>query len=355
MNRFVRVLISLLLAFVMSFSVTFAESGQDVSRQDSKEQAAAEQTEDASHEAAEQNESRQKKPATGVYKKNGYYYYRSPKTGKTRKKAGFIRWKGNRYYVQKGGRIITSKTFKIGKYRYRARKDGRIAVGVYKWGKKHKLYYSDPETGRWVTIKSHRCQKGVKWNGSWYYLQTNSEVAVNRPVVINNKHYFADSEGVCSRIKIRKTNSPVVRVARRQIGRHTKSQVSKFWTWYYGSRFINTDATPWCGTFVGWCYRKAGKYSKISSVGSKGYVPSYSSFASRRGKWVKKSKAKGGDIIVFGRNRHVGIVEGIYKGYIYTIEGNSGPTAEIGTGLPGAVSRRVYKLTDPDIKGVIHP
>jgi len=60
MDRFVRVLISLLLAFVMSFSVTFAESGQDVSGQESKEQAAAEQTEDASPEAAEQKETRQK-------------------------------------------------------------------------------------------------------------------------------------------------------------------------------------------------------------------------------------------------------------------------------------------------------
>ncbi len=347
MKRISCFLITILLVISMPFSVSFAaelSDGESLSA-DSDSSPAVEQK-------APKKES---KPRTGVYRKNGHYYYKSPKTGKIRRKAGFIRWRGNRYYVQKGGKIITSKTFKVGKYRYRARSDGRIAVGVYRWGEKRRLYYSSPKTGRWVTIKSHRCQKGVRWKGNWYYLQTNSEVAVNRPVVINNQPYVADSEGVCTRIKVNATKNPVLKIARRQLGRHTKSQVSRFWTWYYGSRFVNTDATPWCGTFVAWCYRKAGRYSKIRSVGNKGYVPSYSNFASRRGKWVRKSRAKGGDIIVFGRNRHVGIVERVYKGYIFTIEGNSGPTAEIGTRLPGAVTRRVYKLTDPDIKGVIHP
>lgn len=391
MNRIIRVFIAILLVVTMSSGVIFAadqteeeasqpagnEAAEDVSQpaveeaseeeaisQPAVDEAAEEASQPAGDETAEEEasqpegdepEKKETKPGTGVYRKNGYYYYRNPKTGKKRKTAGFIKWNGNRYYVQKGGKIITSKTFRVGRYRYRARKDGRIAVGVYRWGKKRKLYYSDPKNGRWVTIKSHRCQKGVKWKGNWYYLQTNSEVAVNRPVVIKNRQYVADSEGVCTKIKENSTKDPVLKVARKQLGKHTKSQVSKYWTWYYGSRFINTDATPWCGTFVGWCYRKAGRYGKIRSVGNKGYVPSYSGFASSRGKWVKKSRAKEGDIIVFGRNRHVGIVDRVYKGYIYTIEGNSGPAAEIGTGLPGAVTRRVYKLTDPDIKGVIHP
>ena len=200
-----------------------------------------------------------------------------------------------------------------------------------------------------------RSQKGVKWKGHWYYLQTNSEVAVNRPVVINNLPYYANSEGICSRLEAAKTTNAVLKTARKQLGKSTKAQVKGFWTWYYGTKFVNTDVTPWCGSFVGWCYKKAGMYSKIRSVGNKGYVPSYSSFAGRKGKWVRKAKARGGDIIVFGRNRHVGIVDYVYKGYIYTIEGNSGPDAEIGTRKPGAVTRRVYKLSDPDIKGVIHP
>lgn len=345
MKRTFRTAITLLLAFVMSLSVTFAAEDQtQASQTGSSAAAATTQTASVSTPA----------PKPGVFKKGSYYYYKNPKTGVLRKKAGFVRWNGNIYYVRKGGKITTSKTFKIGKHRYRAYRDGRIAVGIYKWGKEGKLYYSDPKNGRWAKIKSHRCQKGVKWKGCWYYLQTDSSVALNRPVVINNLPYYADAEGKCTRLEVVETNSEVVKVARRQIGKRTKSQVSRFWSWCRG-RFVNTDVTPWCGTFVAWCYKQAGVYGKIRSVGNIAYVPRYSSFANRRGKWVKKSKARPGDIIVFGRNRHVGIVETVYKGYIYTIEGNSGPDAEIGTRKPGAVTRRVYKLNDKDIKGVLHP
>lgn len=300
------------------------------------------------------------KPAdqTGVIKgKDGFYRYKDPKTKKIRTKAGFIKWNGYKYYIYDGGKIAAGRTFKVGKHHYHAYANGKIPVGVHIWSKAQKLYYSDKD-GHWVKIKSHRCQKGVKWKGNWYYLQTDSTVATNRPVVINNLPYFANSKGVCSKIAVNQTNNAVLKVARKQLGKHTKSQVKKFWTWYYGTRFIDTDRTPWCASFVAWCYRDAGKYGKMKRVrnyGSLGYVPTYSRYARNRGKWIARKKAKAGDIIVFGRNRHVGIVERVYKGYIYTIEGNSGPTAEIGTGKPGAVTRRVYKLSDPDIKGVLRP
>ena len=68
-----------------------------------------------------------------------------------------------------------------------------------------------------------------------------------------------------------------------------------------------------------------------------------------------RSKAKGGDVIVFGRNRHVGLVEGISGDYIITIEGNAGPTAAIGCKKPGAVVRNAYKIDSVKIKGIIRP
>lgn len=332
MKRVLRTIVAVLLLFAMSLCMSFA---------------------------AEENAQQKTKatPQLGVIEKNGSYYYKHPKTNQIRKDAGFVKWNGNIYYIQKGGKIITSKTFKVGNYQYRACKNGKIAVGVYGWGsgKNRKLYYSNPKNGRWVKIKSYRYQKGVKWKGKWYYLQTDSSVAVNRPVVINNLPYYANSEGACSKLTVNKTNNAVLNLARKQIGKSTKSQVKGFWTWYFGTRFRDTDATPWCGTFVGWCYKRSGNYGKINGIGNKAYVPSYSNFANRRDKWIRRSKAKAGDIIVFGRSRHVGIVERVYKGYVYTVEGNSGPDSDIGTGKPGAVTRRVYKLTDPDIKGVIHP
>ena len=72
-------------------------------------------------------------------------------------------------------------------------------------------------------------------------------------------------------------------------------------------------------------------------------------------KWVNKKDAKGGDVIVFGKNRHVGLVEGISGAYIITLEGNAGPTAAIRCKKPGAVVRNAYKIDSPKIKGVIRP
>ena len=85
------------------------------------------------------------------------------------------------------------------------------------------------------------------------------------------------------------------------------------------------------------------------------HVPSYSRYADKYGKWINKASAKGGDIIIFGRNRHVGLVEGVVGDYIITIEGNAGPTAAIGCGKPGAVVRNAYRIDSPKIKGVIRP
>ena len=339
MSRAQRIILTLFLIFTMSFSAVFATGEHALQGSISSKSSTIES---------------KTKAQGGFFEKDGSHYYRDPKTGKIRKEAGFIKRNGKWYYIQQGGKLQTG-TFKVGKHYYRAFRNGQIAVGVYKWGSKKKLYYSNPKNARWITIKSHRCQKGVKWQGNWYYLQTNSEVATNRPVVIDNLPYYADSDGVCTKIRLNKTNNEVLRIARKQVGKSKKSQVKSFWTWFFGSRFIDTDATPWCGSFVGWCYKKAGMYHKVRSIGNIGYVPRYTRFANRRDKWVRKASAKDGDIIVFGRNRHVGIVERVYKGYIYTIEGNSGPDAEIGTRLPGAVTRRVYKLTDPDIRGIIRP
>ena len=73
------------------------------------------------------------------------------------------------------------------------------------------------------------------------------------------------------------------------------------------------------------------------------------------GQWINRADAKGGDIIIFGRNSHVGLVEGITGEYIITIEGNAGPTAVIGSGKPGAVVRNAYRIDSKKIKGIIRP
>jgi len=282
---------------------------------------------------------------TGVHKWDGNYYYSHIKTGKVIRKAGFIKYNNRRYYVRAGGKIACKKFFRVkGRY-YRSYSDGRIATGVHSRGGRY--YFSDPKTGEWIRTRSFR-----RWNKKLYYIQSGGLLAANKVFAVKNRAYYANAKGCVTCINVSRPSSSVLAAAQSQVGIMTGE---KYWDWYFGTRFVDTDRTPWCGTFVAWCYSQAGMYWKISSAGNTAYVPCYTWFANRNGLWISKTYANSGDIVVFGRDRHVGIVERVYKDYLITIEGNSGPTAAYGCGLPGAVSRRVYSIHDGDIKGIIRP
>ena len=101
-----------------------------------------------------------------------------------------------------------------------------------------------------------------------------------------------------------------------------------YWSWYgFDSR------VEWCACFVSWCanecgYIEAGVIPKFAACASQG-VPWFQ----ERGLWQDNSyEPRPGDIIFFdwddggqdGSSDHVGIVEKVEYGRIYTIEGNSG-------------------------------
>lgn len=101
-----------------------------------------------------------------------------------------------------------------------------------------------------------------------------------------------------------------------------------YWSWYgFGSR------VEWCACFVSWCanecgYIEAGVIPKFAACTSQG-VPWFQ----ERGLWQAGSyEPRPGDIIFFdwddggqdGQSDHVGIVEKVENGRVYTIEGNSG-------------------------------
>ena len=101
-----------------------------------------------------------------------------------------------------------------------------------------------------------------------------------------------------------------------------------YWSWYgFGSR------VEWCACFVSWCanecgYIEAGVIPKFAACMSQG-VPWFQ----ERGLWQDNSyEPRPGDIIFFdwddggqdGQSDHVGIVEKVENGRVYTIEGNSG-------------------------------
>lgn len=101
-----------------------------------------------------------------------------------------------------------------------------------------------------------------------------------------------------------------------------------YWSWYgFGGR------VEWCACFVSWCanecgYIEAGVIPKFAACTSQG-VPWFQ----ERGLWQDNSyEPRPGDIIFFdwddggqdGQSDHVGIVEKVENGRVYTVEGNSG-------------------------------
>ena len=108
-----------------------------------------------------------------------------------------------------------------------------------------------------------------------------------------------------------------------------------YWSWYgFGSR------VEWCACFVSWCanecgYIEAGVIPKFAACTSQG-VPWFQ----ERGLWQDNSyEPRPGDIIFFdwddggqdGQSDHVGIVEKVENGRVYTVEGNSGDSVRQNT------------------------
>lgn len=118
-----------------------------------------------------------------------------------------------------------------------------------------------------------------------------------------------------------------------------------YWSWYgFGSR------VEWCACFVSWCanecgYIEAGVIPKFAACASQG-VPWFQ----EHGLWQDNSyEPRPGDIIFFdwddggqdGQSDHVGIVEKVENGRVYTVEGNSGDS----------VRQNSYPIGDYEIQG----
>ena len=123
-------------------------------------------------------------------------------------------------------------------------------------------------------------------------------------------------------------NEDIVVIALSQIG---NVGGEPYWSWYgFGSR------VEWCACFVSWCANEAG-YIEI------GVIPKFAGCCNgvdwfkERGQWQDKSYTPNpGDIIFFdwdspngssgpqdGLADHVGIVEKVENGIVYTVEGNT--------------------------------
>ena len=117
------------------------------------------------------------------------------------------------------------------------------------------------------------------------------------------------------------SNQAIVEVALTQVGNEGGEP---YWSWYgYSGR------VAWCAIFVSWCadqcgYLDAGILPKMEGV--RPYVDWFIQHDQWQGRDFEPSP---GDIIFFdwesdGLADHVGIVEKVENGLIYTVEGNSG-------------------------------
>ena len=117
-----------------------------------------------------------------------------------------------------------------------------------------------------------------------------------------------------------------------------------------GKSGINPATTPWCAAFA-MNLIDQHKLLDLDGLSNRNYCPTIKDWA--QGKKIygtpDKYKPKAGDAILFdwagGRNdvEHIGLVEKVKNGKVYTIEGNSSDS----------VKRRVYNLNDPRIDGYV--
>nr|WP_242843853.1 MULTISPECIES: lysozyme family protein [Clostridia] len=111
----------------------------------------------------------------------------------------------------------------------------------------------------------------------------------------------------------------IVEVALSQVG---NLGGEPYWRWYGFSR-----REEWCACFVSWCAEQCG-YIESGVVPKFAYCPTGVAWFQEHGRWKGRDYVPAsGDIIFFdsdgdGISEHVGIVEKVEDGMLYTVEGN---------------------------------
>ncbi|MDO4732455.1 MAG: CHAP domain-containing protein [Bacillota bacterium] len=137
-------------------------------------------------------------------------------------------------------------------------------------------------------------------------------------------------------------------VARRQIGYwEGANNANKYGDWY------GMPGQPWCAMFVSWCARQAGLGQEV--IPRFAYVPYGLAFFRERKRYFPRGARipSPGDLVFFGNSEHVGIVERVEKGVLFSIEGNTTPQGESSKG--DGVYRKSRPLSSSWIQGYGQP
>ena len=123
----------------------------------------------------------------------------------------------------------------------------------------------------------------------------------------------------------------VIALARKEIGVKESppgSNTVKYNTAYY-RKAVSGAAYPWCCVFQWWVFRQAGIDLPVKTASCTALKNAYAKLGR-----VTRWGIKPGDLVFFdwsGKKRlcqHVGIVEKVVDGWVYTIEGNTGITSD---------------------------
>lgn len=116
-----------------------------------------------------------------------------------------------------------------------------------------------------------------------------------------------------------------------------------------GKTGINPATTPWCAAWAMNLMRDHGVLD-LDGLKNPNYCPEIKNWASGKGNYGKAGQynPKPGDAILFdwqkdGTTDHIGIVEKVVNGKVYTIEGNSSDS----------VKRNSYPLNSGSIDGYV--
>ncbi len=130
------------------------------------------------------------------------------------------------------------------------------------------------------------------------------------------------------------------------------------YTKYARDLYPSLQAQPWCDMFVDWCFVKAfGQVLARQMLGGgfSAYTPASAQYYKDKGMW-KKTPQKGDQVFFENSVRiyHTGIVAGVTKDQIYTVEGNtSGAQGVVANG--GGVWEKSYPLSYGKIAGYGRP
>jgi len=142
----------------------------------------------------------------------------------------------------------------------------------------------------------------------------------------------------------------VLELARSQLGVREAPMGTnrvKYNTEYYGWE-VKGAAYPWCCVFQWWLFRHTEAGELFYGGGKTASCSTLLHYYQQRGQGVDKKDIRPGDLVFFifdggksGGVNHVGLCESVEKGYVTTIDGNTGADEANG----GTVNRRRRSLS----------